>query len=973
MSKENIQTNQLDGDVAVGRDVAVGGSATIQGRALIKGSVKIEGWLDAKNIKGANKGIFLSVAKLKEAYPLPHDGWWAIVGNTLPGPLYIAHGGEWVATGSKAGSVTIDSEQYNEAVAQLQTDVKKINQEVGTIKIKDTEQDGSIAVLNTLIPALQEETQEAASNAISAIDKSNVVSNRLEVLEKSKGQPQGIAPLNEQGEIDVQYLPEAVIDKEVIYFAESYSDILVQNAFLGKSSSDKSCRIVYAKNVNAFAIEYAGNYYMDWIDGKNWGEKSGKGRLPFVNRVYIDCDKNITYRANTENILVPIGSYLRLGNDSTSAFPGDKGNSLRISLDALKTKVANNADEANARLRTRAIFNANELLQTGDKVSFYEVIKQIDASKEKEEVQIPGVILYFLNKGGEWEARQWKGMSEWLDIKDWTRLGVTTNKQLAPMPNDTIKGYIDGKEDTSTPEDIPFETFKKKLALGVQVSGNANNGYILSQGGNNIGTIAFPKQFENSGFEVVNRLPTTNLFAGREVFYNGQKYVYNGSIWINVNAPYEANLQWGGGNFAEGYSPIDAALVPALGANRIAFLPPENINVEYSRDGGATWLDYDNANIDRFKRSLTSDSNAHIYIGNYVKDNTQPTADYQLRVTINAGTQVYSRIRKLAVYYSVNGSQNAILTVSASKTGSDDYIELTNSKLQAFPGYSVLNFDAIIFGNRTNQYDRLRLTFTASGSDAVNGVVLVGLGLYGGVGWFAPSNLAKIGTIYSFDEYGNVTFPSAVKSNETVNFDANIKPTQTGTVTKTSNWLWQYYAQSIAWLMANHLPLAGGTMTGNLTVPKLIKSGGTANQLLLADGSTKDVDDFAKNTEAGGINQSTISEWWKDGTTVYKADLFTSVSLFKTDLTEQKFGDMTSASWKGNSMTIDLLPVNIEDANAEWDIFKNNMRSCFPDSMQANVAFFSNLKLSNNKIICSVEMRYDDSGAICKVFLSRAE
>jgi len=107
-------------------------------------------------------------------------------------------------------------------------------------------------------------------------------------------------------------------------------------------------------------------------------------------------------------------------------------------------------------LQTRAVFNANELLHTSDSISFYDVLKQVDASKEKEEVQIPGVILYLLNKEGEWEARQWRGTSEWLDIKDWTRLDIITNNHLAPVPNDTIKGYIDGKEDTSTPEDIPL-------------------------------------------------------------------------------------------------------------------------------------------------------------------------------------------------------------------------------------------------------------------------------------------------------------------------------------------------------------------------------------------------------------------------------------------------------------------------------------------------------------------------------------
>lgn len=374
--------------------------------------------------------------------------------------------------------------------------------------------------------------------------------------------------------------------------------------------------------------------------------------------------------------------------------------------------------------------------------------------------------------------------------------------------------------------------------------------YILRQGGKQVGVINVPKEIE-----VVSSLPTTELFAGRQVMYNGQLYVYNGSQWVNVNAPYEANLQWGGDNFSDGYSPIDAGLVPALRANRIAFLPPENIDVEYSRDGGDTWLIYDDANIDRYKRRLTSSSNALIAIGYYTSDNTQPTADYQLRVTINAGTQVYSVLHKLVVYYSTYNSQNVILTVSASKTGSTDFVELTNSKLTGFPGYSVLNFDKITMGNRTNNYDRLRLTFTSSGSNQVKGLLLQGLELYGGVGWFAPSNLAKIGTIYSFDEYGNVEFPAVVKSTETVNFDANIKPTQTGVVAKTSVWLWQYYAQSIAWLVNNHLPLSGGTLSGEIKAPQFIVPNGTAAQFLKADGSL-DSNAYALHTDLNAVKNN---------------------------------------------------------------------------------------------------------------------
>mgnify|MGYP001146103773 CR=1 FL=1 len=76
-----IKTTEIEGDVAVGRHSTIGGNATVQGNTTVKKNLKVEGWLDAKNIKGPNKGIFLTAEKLREAYPLPHDGGWALVGN----------------------------------------------------------------------------------------------------------------------------------------------------------------------------------------------------------------------------------------------------------------------------------------------------------------------------------------------------------------------------------------------------------------------------------------------------------------------------------------------------------------------------------------------------------------------------------------------------------------------------------------------------------------------------------------------------------------------------------------------------------------------------------------------------------------------------------------------------------------------------------------------------------------------------
>lgn len=112
----SIKTTHIDGDVSVGRNVAVGGGATVQGDSLLKGNVRVEGWLDADNIRGANKGVFTSVEKLKSAYPRPCDGWWAIVGTSLPGPVYVGDSGEWVPTGGSGGNPTVDGGQSDGCV-----------------------------------------------------------------------------------------------------------------------------------------------------------------------------------------------------------------------------------------------------------------------------------------------------------------------------------------------------------------------------------------------------------------------------------------------------------------------------------------------------------------------------------------------------------------------------------------------------------------------------------------------------------------------------------------------------------------------------------------------------------------------------------------------------------------------------------------------------------------------------------------
>ena len=108
----------------------------MRGSATVGHNLRVEGWLEARNIKDTNKGVFESVERLQEAYPQPERGWWALVmlpeyaGHSQLGQLFIAKDGVWVgqldADGEPLlkGRVTVDDVKLREDVEQVLADIK---------------------------------------------------------------------------------------------------------------------------------------------------------------------------------------------------------------------------------------------------------------------------------------------------------------------------------------------------------------------------------------------------------------------------------------------------------------------------------------------------------------------------------------------------------------------------------------------------------------------------------------------------------------------------------------------------------------------------------------------------------------------------------------------------------------------------------------------------------------------------------
>ena len=268
-----IKTTEIEGDVAIGRHVTAGGNATIQGNATVKKNLKIEGWLDARNIKGPNKGIFLDVTKLREAYPLPHDGWWALVGNTLPAPLYIADGGAWVATGESAGNPTIDSQQYNEAVAaldadlkalatdvsankqsidQIRTQINTIGSSVNTLTSDVSANKQSIDQIRTQIDTIGSSVNTLTTDVSGLKTRLTNAETSIQSINNSKGKANGLASLDGNGKVPSTQLPGFVDD--VVEFNAIVSDITLLAQSANKKSTDAGCMVVYDSDRNRFIL-----------------------------------------------------------------------------------------------------------------------------------------------------------------------------------------------------------------------------------------------------------------------------------------------------------------------------------------------------------------------------------------------------------------------------------------------------------------------------------------------------------------------------------------------------------------------------------------------------------------------------------------------------------------------------------------------------------------------------------------------
>ena len=248
-------------------------------------------------------------------------------------------------------------------------------------------------------------------------------------------------------------------------------------------------------------------------------------------------------------------------------------------------------------------------------------------------------------------------------------------------------------------------------------------------------------------------------------------YVNKGQVTPVVSFN-EALLSWGGKNFSGGWGVLDAALVDKFRADRLRFFPAAKTDVEYSRDGGTTWLDYEAADAQKAKL-FDGLSDASFVIGKNDVGGGM-THDYLLRVTINtAGASLYASLRKFVIHVSTDSSSGCWATIlGRTQQNVEDNADTWKVFAEKVPisgwsNFNVITLDSsfVTYGNtKSSQYGQVRLVFGFDGAvtGTHKGLRVHGIQAFSESAHSSPSKMASQGHLYTWDYAQNATFPAAV-------------------------------------------------------------------------------------------------------------------------------------------------------------------------------------------------------------------
>ncbi len=239
----NMNKTDTQGNGTVSRNLHVGANARVNGNASVGHNLRVEGWLDAPNIKGPGKGLYVDADVLREEYPHPWPGWWALVdsgdgGETARAEVWIVgRDGHWTGTRRYVDHIRLNDAHLSASVAGILETVGDHGARIGALEDADvelakdvkelskdvTELSGSVGELTGRVDAAEAgvgraergledlgrrmESQEQASSAIA--DSVRAIAAKLDSLAGCEcASHRAFTP----GELDAMWAGDEVVD-----------------------------------------------------------------------------------------------------------------------------------------------------------------------------------------------------------------------------------------------------------------------------------------------------------------------------------------------------------------------------------------------------------------------------------------------------------------------------------------------------------------------------------------------------------------------------------------------------------------------------------------------------------------------------------------------------------------------------------------------------------------------------------------
>lgn len=375
------------------------------------------------------------------------------------------------------------------------------------------------------------------------------------------------------------------------------------------------------------------------------------------------------------------------------------------------------------------------------------------------------------------------------------------------------------------------------------------------------------------GANLINNVTTSTAGQGALDAYQG--YLLNNKIPTKLNQLNDRTTDLlSEPRFQASATLTNRTLFTMTRANRLIFLPADQIIIEQSIDGGTTWTDAGAS--DTTKRYLFSGRNNGSI--NFPKKDGKITTDALLRITFSAmkynvpagtaetakynywnSTYIQSQERYCTLhtlYFWVNAIADRIWVKLERATGAnpnnwtnifDTSANAGRVGLTGWSGMDFITFDNGTFGGGTNQtsnYWNYRLTFRScsatttsdatlfddanlSTSYATSTQQILGICGYGDNCWGMPYELGKTDHMYSWDLDKNVTFPAKITASTLVS-NSNIGA-QSIELSGGTPYIDFHYNNSSADYTSRIIEVSSGTLTmqNNLTVNGIITSTGT--------------------------------------------------------------------------------------------------------------------------------------------------